>query len=112
MSRPLSNPITLARLSVVSDLMTEDDVTWEDVPPKQVTGRRPYPRMESFIALLKENPGKTARFPEPFYGHPVSNLQNRWPDIEWAARADLALDAPKGQYILWGTYVEPVEADV
>jgi hypothetical protein len=103
MGRLITNPVTAERYAIKDQLITE--MLWEDVPAKQVGNVAPlnYPRMDSFVAALKANPGKTARFPEPFYGHPVANIKKRHPEIEWVSRLT---DSEKSTYALWGTYKE------
>lgn len=101
MQKPYTNPTTKARLAVANDVIHVVDMIWEDVPEKRPFGQRLYPRMDSFVEQLRAHPGKTARFPEKWYGSPVQSLSKRYPDIVWEAR-----HISDNTYNVYGTFNE------
>jgi hypothetical protein len=84
------------------------DIEWAEPPPLH-TGRRSSKPNEEFVAALRANPGRWARYPGQYKrGNSAAATGSRltaiYPDIEWTSRTE------DGHGYVYGRY-NPKEAE-
>jgi len=63
----------------------EIEMEWSEPPPDRKYGDGDVP--DQFVAELRRNPGRWARWPKPIKHHAQAGYwRTKYPDIEWVAR--------------------------
>lgn len=108
--------MTITDTSKTVDVIAADDLNWLDKAPAPGRGfftGKSNPRIDSFVDLLKQNPGMWAEFPDDVRASSHSNqvLSKRYPGTRWVTRQAYVTPEAKaeGMTRLFGTFL--VEED-